>query len=65
MDLNKLGGRKFILATGVSLVASLFLLIGKLSEDTWKTVIMATAAIYVSGNVGQKYALRQTPAQTN
>lgn len=50
----KYGSRKFILAV-LSLFVSTGLLIDKdISADVWKTVVLGTVAVYISGNVAQK-----------
>ena len=53
MDFTLLGGRRFILAVGAGIVASLLQWYGKLGPEgtQYAVVISATVAAYITGNV--------------
>lgn len=52
--LDSAGGRKFVLALGAGVVSSVLVWFGKITPDAYSTVILATVAAYIVGNVGQK-----------
>lgn len=49
-----LGGRKYILSLLSLISASLLVYFGKISDGVYSTVMVATVAAYISGNVYQK-----------
>lgn len=57
--LNKCGGRKFVLAVGVLLVAAAALWADKLDAGAFVTLILGTAGAYVTGNVVQKATAKE------
>lgn len=52
--MNRYGSRKFILAVGIGLIASGLVLLGKIDPITYRDIIIATVAAYITGNVWQK-----------
>ena len=54
MDLNKLGGRRFLLAVGSLLVSSFMLWHGKIDQQIYGYLCFLTYGAYISGNVYQK-----------
>lgn len=53
MNLHALGGRKFLLAVGVSLSTTLLVAFGSISDAIYATVILGTAGAFIAGNVVQ------------
>lgn len=49
-----LGGRRFILTVGCGLITSLLCWFGKISDQVYATVILATVAAYIGANTIQK-----------
>lgn len=49
-----LGGRRFLLTVGSGLMNVLLLLIGKISQETYLTITLATTAVYIGANTYQK-----------
>lgn len=54
MDLNKLGGRRFLLAVGALLISSIMLWFGKITGSEYVTLCLLTYGGYITGNVYQK-----------
>ena len=54
--IEKFGGRKFIFAILVTLLAFVFVLTGHLLIDAWLGFVATIGAIYVAGNVVSKFA---------
>lgn len=52
--LVKAGGRKYILSVLSLLSASLLVYFGKIDSGVYSTVMVATVAAYITGNVYQK-----------
>ena len=50
--------RKFKLTVFVFLTTTLVLILGHIDQDVWKAVVQWMFAIYIGGNVGQKYITR-------
>ncbi len=65
MNLEKIGGRKFVLCMFISVSSILLLLFNYIQGEVWKDVILTIAGIYAAGNVSQKYALRQNQSSTD
>jgi len=53
--LDTVGGRRFILVAGCCIVTTLLLMGQALTEGVYKDVIQFAIAVYVGGNVAQKY----------
>ena len=49
--IENLGGRKFLFALLAVVLASAFVLTGKLTADSWTTFVSVIGGIYVIGNV--------------
>jgi hypothetical protein len=64
MSLDQLGGRRFLLT--VISGAGTFLLCwqGKISDDVYSVVTIATVAAYITGNVAQR-RIEKAPEATN
>lgn len=52
--MEKLGGRKFVYALLVVVIASYFVIVGKLSTEGWITFVEVIGGLYVIGNLGSK-----------
>lgn len=53
-QVGRYGSRKFILAVGIGLISSGLVLLGKIDPITYRDIIIATVAAYITGNVWQK-----------
>jgi len=62
MTLDRLGGRKFVLALLALASATGLVLFGHISDGIYSAVVLATVGGYVAGNVGQKAVLVKTGA---
>ena len=51
---DKLGGRRFWLCCAICLVASILLVLGKLSGAEWVSVVTWLGGLYIAGNVAQR-----------
>jgi hypothetical protein len=49
-----IGGRRFLLTLGAGIVSTLLVWYGKIGEQSWVTVVIATVAAYIGGNVAGK-----------
>lgn len=54
MNLETFGGRRFLLTLGCGAVTSLLIWFGKIDGGVYASVIIATVAAYITGNVAQK-----------
>lgn len=56
MNLQTLGGRRFMLSVGVGVVASALQYLGKLDPagNSYMLIILGTVASYITGNTFQK-----------
>lgn len=54
--IEKFGGRKFIAFIGLSIMAFIFVALGKMDVKTWSDFEIFIGGIYVIGNVGSKVA---------
>lgn len=48
------GGRRFLLAIGAGVVCTILVWYGKISDQVFATVVVATVAAYIAGNTVQK-----------
>jgi len=62
--LEKIGGRKFIVALYSLIASSILLYFKSIDQDTFKSIVMGVILFYISGNVGQKVFVKNT-SQTN
>lgn len=51
MNLQKLGGRRFLLAAGAGVVTTALCWAGKISGETYAMVVIATVGAFIAGNV--------------
>ena len=51
MNLQRLGGRRFLLALGAGLITTALCWAGKISGDVYAMVVIATVGAYIAGNV--------------
>ncbi len=54
MSLDMLGGRRFLLTVAAQLSCNVLVWFGKISDDVYSVVILATVAAYITGNVMQR-----------
>lgn len=54
MNLDTLGGRRFLLTVAAQLSCNVLVWWGKISDDVYSVVILATVAAYITGNVVQR-----------
>ena len=54
MNLDMLGGRRFLLTVAAQLSCNVLVWFGKISDDVYSVVILATVAAYITGNVMQR-----------
>lgn len=52
--IEKLGGRRFVMCMGCAIVCTVLVWFGKLSDDIYRDIIVATVAVYIAGNTTQK-----------
>ena len=51
--MKRIGGRKFTIALTVVLLTTLLVLLSKITDTVYATVILGTAGAYITGNVYQ------------
>ncbi len=56
MNLDKIGGRRFLLTAISGAGTWLLCFLGKISGDVYSVVTIATVAAYITGNVAQRHA---------
>lgn len=54
MNINAMGGRKFLAVIGCGLATTLLTWYGKIDGGVYMTVTIATVGAYIAGNVAQK-----------
>ena len=54
MNLDAIGGRRFLLTVAAQLSCNVLVWFGKISDDVYSVVILATVAAYITGNVMQR-----------
>jgi len=54
MNLDMLGGRRFLLTVAAQASCNVLVWFGKISDDVYSVVILATVAAYITGNVMQR-----------
>ena len=52
--MNTLGGRKFLLTLLAQVSCNVLVWAGKISDDVYSVVVLATVAVYIAGNVSQR-----------
>lgn len=53
-QIENLGGRRFLMASGCGIVCTILVWFGKISDQVFATVVLGTVAVYTSGNTYQK-----------
>jgi len=56
-DQTKYGSRKFILAAVLMLSGIALLTFSKISQETFQTIELSALAMYITGNVAQKFTI--------
>jgi hypothetical protein len=54
MNLETFGGRRFLLTVAAQVSCNVLVWWGKISDDVYSVVILATVAAYITGNVVQR-----------
>ena len=54
MNLDTVGGRRFLLTVAAQVSANTLVWFGKISDDVYSVVVLATVAAYITGNVVQR-----------
>jgi hypothetical protein len=60
MDLDTFGGRRFVLTLGCGVATTALCWFAKISGEVYATVIIATVAAFITGNVAQKIKAPQS-----
>ena len=61
MNLETIGGRRFIMCLGCGIACTGLVWFAKISDMIFRDIIIATVAVYVAGNVTQKIKTGTTP----
>lgn len=59
--IDTIGGRKFILTVAAQVSCNVLVWAGKISDDVYSVVVLATVAAYIAGNVTQRATEAKTP----
>ena len=54
MDLDTLGGRRFLMTMGCGVACTVLVWHAKIDGNIFRDIIIATVAVYIAGNVYQK-----------
>lgn len=54
MNLTSLGGRRFLLTLGCGVACTVLVWAGKIDGTIFRDIIIATVAVYITGNTYQK-----------
>ena len=54
--LESVGGRRFVMAMGAGVTASLLVWFGKITPEVYQWIVLGTVAAYITGNTAQKVA---------
>lgn len=57
---NALGGRRFLLTLGCGIACTGLVALGNISDTTFRDIIIATVAAYITGNTAQKISSRNS-----
>ena len=63
MNLETIGGRRFLLTVATQVSANVLVWFGKISDDVYSVVVLATVAAYITGNVAQR-RIERAPNET-
>ncbi len=58
-----IGGRKFIFALFVVIIAGVFVVTGKLSAVEWNSFAVLIGGMYIGGNLGDQFIASKTPPE--
>ena len=62
INLNALGGRKFLAAIGAGFVTAFLCWFGKVTDSVYATVVIATVGAFIAGNAADThFNTRNTP----
>ena len=67
MNLETIGGRRFVMAMGAGVATTALQWFGKLdlAGNTYAMVVIATVAAYITGNTAQKVKTNAGPTQSS
>ena len=54
MNLSTLGGRRFLMTMGCGMACTVLVWFSKIDGNIFRDIIIATVAVYISGNTLQK-----------
>jgi hypothetical protein len=54
VNFEAIGGRRFLLTVGTHVSSIVLLWFGKLPAESYTTLVIATVAAYITGNVAQR-----------
>jgi hypothetical protein len=57
MNWQAFGGRRFVLAAGAGVVSTILVWFSKIGDTVFASIVIATVAAYISGNVGEQHVL--------
>ena len=58
MNFAKFGGRRFLLAAGAGVVSTILVWFSKISDTVFASVVIATVAAYITGNVAEAHVTK-------
>lgn len=56
MNFARYGGRRFLMCMGCAIACTALLMLGFISDITFRDIIMGTVAVYVAGGTAQKFS---------
>lgn len=63
MNFDRFGGRRFLLTVATQISVTALVWCGKISDDVYSVVVLATVAAYITGNVAQRQVESKAAAQ--
>ncbi len=60
MDLEKIGGRKFIISMLIGAASTILMWFAKIGDSAYTTIILGTVAAYITGNTYEKVKTNAT-----
>lgn len=64
LPITSIGGRRFLLTLGCGIASTALVWYGKISDDVFATVVIATVGAYIAGNVTQRIKAPSPPPDT-
>jgi hypothetical protein len=61
VNFNALGGRRFLLTVATQISTTVLVWAGKISDDVFSVVIIATVGVYIAGNTTEKIKAPAAP----